>query len=183
MNRRCWSLAAVVALGAGLCSLTLHPAAAQPGGPPKFRIGTYDARAVAVAYAHSEMNQKQVKEKMQELKDAEGREDAKRVKELKAWGESHQWLLHMQGFAGAPVENILAQMRDEVASVATAAQVEVVARKVDYADTGVEVVDITAQIVKLFKPTEKTLKMIRELRNRPAMEMADLEQALKHGHH
>jgi hypothetical protein len=44
-------------------------------------------------------------------------------------------------------------------------------------------VDITDQMVQLYKPTEKTLKTIRDLRNQPAMDMADLEQALKKGHH
>jgi hypothetical protein len=183
MKRRCWSLAAVLAVGAGVCSLALHAAGLRAEGPPKLRVGTYDARAVAVAYAHSEINDKRVKEKMRELKDAEAKEDAKGVKELKAWGESHQWLLHMQGFAGAPVENILAQMKDGVAAAAKSARVDVIARKVDYTNTGVEVVDVTDQVVKLFKPTEKTLKTIRELRNRPAMDMAELEQALKRGHH
>jgi hypothetical protein len=151
--------------------------------PPKFRIGTYDARAVAVAYAHSERNQKAVKEKMQELKDAEAKGDAKRIKELKTWGESHQWLLHMQGFAGAPVEGILAAMKEQLAAAAKAAGVQAIARKADFADDQVEVVDVTDHLVKLFNPSEKTLKTIRELRQRPAMDMADLELALKEHHH
>jgi hypothetical protein len=159
------------------------PAGAQTKEGQKLRVGTYDARAVAVAFAHSEMNREQLKEKMQELKDAEAKQDTKRVKELKTWGESHQWLLHMQGFAGAPVEDILGKMKDKVASVATASRVDVVTRKFDYSASAVEVVDVTDEIVKLFKPDEKTLKTIRELRRRPAMDMADLEQALKEHHH
>jgi hypothetical protein len=156
---------------------------AQPAQTTKFKIGTYDARAVAMAYAHSEANDKQLKEKMQELKDAEVKGDAKRVKELKAWGEAHQWLLHMQGFAGAPVEGILTKMKDQLAATAKAAGVHVIARKTDFTDDQVEVVDVTDQVVKLFNPSEKTLKMVRELRQRPAMDMAELEQALKEHRH
>jgi hypothetical protein len=183
MSRRCWSLTAVLVVAAGCWSLGLPPVGAQPGGNQKLRIGTYDARAVAMAYAHSEMNQKQLTEKMQELKDAEAKGDAKRIKELKAWGETHQWLLHMQGFAGAPVENILAKMKEQLALTAKAAGVHVIARKADFTDDQVEVVDVTDYVVKLFDPSEMTLKRIRELRRRPAMDMADLEQALKEHHH
>lgn len=182
MSRQCRSFAVVLVIAAGGCLLGPYPAAAQSTGTPKVRIGTYDARAVAVAYAHSELNNQQVKEKMQELKDAEAREDAKRVKELKAWGEAHQWLLHMQGFAGAPVEDILARKKDEVAAVAKAAGVEAIARKADYTAANVEVVDVTDELVKLFKPSEKALKTIAEVRKHPAMGMAELEQALKSGH-
>jgi len=183
MKKQCWSGVVVLAMAAAGCFLAVCSAGAQSNPAEKLRVCTYDARAVAVAYAGSEMNDKQLKEKMQELKDAEARKDAKRVKELKAWGESHQWLLHMQGFAGAPVEDILARVKDQVAAAAKSARVKVVARKVDYSDADVEVVDITDDIVKLFKPSEKTLKQIRQLRTQPAIDMADLEQALKNSHH
>jgi hypothetical protein len=177
MSRVCLFLTAVFTVGLFLGGLPL--ARAQSGGTPKLRIGTYDARAVAVAYAASEMFQKQMREKRQELKDAEGKGDAKRTKKLKAWGESQQWLLHMQGFAGAPVESILVNLKEPLAVAAKAAGVQVVARQADFTDDRVEIVDVTDQVVKLFHPSEKTLKTIRELRQRPAMDMADLEQTLK----
>jgi len=183
MSRQCLFLAAVLTMTGGLGPVERQSIRAQPAEPAKFRIGTYDARAVAVAYAHSEINEKQVKQKVQELKDAEAKGDAKRIKELKTWGEAHQWLLHMQGFAGAPVESMLANMKEQLALTAKAAGVRVIARKADFIDDQVEVVDVTDQVVKLFKPSERTLKMIREVRRRPAMDMADLEQALKEHHH
>jgi hypothetical protein len=183
MSRLGWFLAAVLTAATGFCLVGLQPTAAQTAGPPKLRIGTYDARAVAMAYAHSKMNQTQLQEKVQALKEAEAKGDAKRVKELKAWGEAHQWLLHMQGFAGAPVEGILEKVKGQLAATAKAAGVHVIARKADFTDDQVEVVDVTDHLVKLFDPSEETLKKIRELRQRPAMDMAELEQALKEHPH
>jgi hypothetical protein len=183
MSWHCYLFAAMLTGAVGLGVIGLESTGPQPAGPQKVRIGTYDARAVAVAYAASEINKKELDEKIKGLKEAEAKGDDKRVQELKAWGESHQWLLHMQGFAGAPVENILAKVKDQLAAIAKAAGVAVIARKADFAGDQVEVVDVTDHLVKLFNPSERTLKTIADLRGRPTMDMAELEQELKQHKH
>jgi ribosomal protein L12E/L44/L45/RPP1/RPP2 len=183
MSGRTYLVVAALAWAACSCGWRVQAVGAQEPPAPKLRVGTYDPRAVAVAYAASETFQKQLKQKMQELKEAEAKGDAKRARELKGWGESRQWLLHLQGFAGAPVDDILATVKDRLAAVAKAAGVAVITSKADYSGADVETVDITDQLVKLFNPSEKTLKTIRELRKQPPMEMAKVEEEFKgHGH-
>ena len=73
----------------------------------KIRIGVYDSRAVAVAYAPSEWNEKRLKEKMAEMEKAKSAGEAKKIAELEAWGNDQQAKLHRQGFSTAPVDDIL----------------------------------------------------------------------------
>jgi hypothetical protein len=140
----------------------------------KARIGTYDSRAVAVAYAASEQHQKLMKEKMQQLKAAQASGDTKRVKELKTWGEGQQRLMHMQGFAGAPVDDILAQVQERLPAVAKDVGVDALTRQVDYSAPDVQTIDVTDAIVKLFDPSEKTLKTIAEVRRHVPAKLEDV---------
>ncbi len=141
----------------------------------KMRIGTYDARAIAVAYSPSEFNERELGAKMKELKAAEQRGDRKRVAELKAWGKAHQRRIHRQCFAGAAVDNLLVHVKDGLAQVAEANRVAAITRNTDYVDSAVELVDVTDDIVKLFKPSDKTLRTISELRKHTAVSEEQLE--------
>lgn len=141
----------------------------------KMRIGTYDARAIAVAYSPSEFNERELGAKMKELKAAEQRGDRKRVAELKAWGKAHQRRIHRQCFAGAAVDNLLVHVKDGLAQVAEAKRVAAITRNTDYVSSAVELVDVTDDIVKLFKPSDKTLRTISELRKHAAIGEEELE--------
>ena len=140
----------------------------------KVRIGTYDPRAIAVAYAHSPLHQKLLASKMKEMKDAKAAGDQKKVAELEKWGESQQRLLHMQGFAGAPVNEILAEVKSQIADVAQKAHVDLIARQADWTSAGVEVFDVTDELVKLFNPNEKVWKTVRALRTQPMAKLEDI---------
>jgi hypothetical protein len=74
----------VVACGFACCVVAVGAGAADQPADARVRVGTYDARAVAVAYAPSALHDRQLKAKMQEMKDAETRGDKNRVKELRA---------------------------------------------------------------------------------------------------
>jgi hypothetical protein len=171
-RQRMWTVKFLVIYS--MCLAPLWGGETPSAGPVKARIGTYDSRAVAVAYAASEQHQKLMKEKMQELKTAQAGGDSKRVKELKAWGDGQQRLMHMQGFAGAPVDDILAQVQERLPSVAKAAGVDALTRQVDYASADVQIVDVTDAIVKLFDPSEKTLKTIAEVRRHVPAKIEDI---------
>jgi hypothetical protein len=84
--------------------------------------------------------------------------------------------MHRQGFAGAPVEDILDQVKDQLPSVAGKARVTVITRTADYVAAGTEVVDVTDELVMLFSPSEKTLKTIQELRKHPPMSMEEVDR-------
>ena len=120
--------------------------------PKKVRVGTYDNRAIAVAYAPSKYNP--VAEKMKERKQAEQAGDKERIAELDAWGEKHQREVHRMGFGRVPVDRLLAHVADRIPDVAREAGVDVIAWQCDYAAPGIEVVDVTDELVSLFDPSE-----------------------------
>jgi hypothetical protein len=141
--------------------------AAAPAGDQaqaaKVRIGTYDNRAIAVAYAASTFNP--VAQKMKEHAAAKKAGDAAKVAELEKWGESHQRMLHFQGFGRVPVTDLLEHVKDGVAKVATDRGLSAITMSCDQAHADVEVVDVTDDLVELFNPSDRTREMARKMRD------------------
>lgn len=138
----------------------------------KVRIGTYDNRAIAVAYAASKWNP--VREKMAEYAEAKKAGDAAKQKELEAWGESKQRLLHFQGFGRVPVGELLKPFEKQIANLATDQQLAAIAMQCDYVAPNVEIVDVTEELVKLFEPTPRTLEMTRQVKNAKPVSLIEL---------
>ena len=84
--------------------------AQETGSTAKTRVGIYDSRAVAVAFAGSAAFNRWLSNLKAEHEKAKASGDQKRVAELEAEGAARQRLLHMQGFSTAPVTNILDQI-------------------------------------------------------------------------
>lgn len=165
-----------------------HPAcAAAPATAPaapsanKVRIGTYDSRAVAVAFARSDLWKQQLAPKMDEQRQAKAAGDQKKLDELEAWGAAQQRRLHRQGFSNEPVDNILKLIADELPQVAQDSRVIAIVRQADWRDDGqVELIDVTDRLVQCFNPDEKTQKIIADLRNRPPVDLDNLDNHAKH---
>ena len=138
----------------------------------KIKIGTYDNRAIAVAYAASRHNP--VKEKMAEYEKAKAAGDRKKMKELEAWGEHHQQLLHFQGFGRVPVNDLLEPVKDKVQELARNQGLAAVTQSCDYAGGEVEIVDVTEELVKLYDPTDKTITMSRNIRTAKLVDLVQL---------
>src|SRR5262245_46738177 len=107
----------------------------------KIRIGTYDNRAIAVAYAASKWNP--VREKMAEYQAAKKAGDAARQKELEAWGEEQQRVLHFQGFGRVPVADLLKPFEKQIMKLADDKQLAAITMQCDFVASDVEVVDVT----------------------------------------
>jgi len=166
-----------------VAALGCHAEAAAPSTQPGrgLRVGTYDPRAIAVAFAHSSMQRDIMKQKMDEMTKAKAAGDEKKIAELKSWGEQQQHKLHLQGFSGAPVDDILARVKDKLPQVAKRCGVEVIAGKMNYVGGGVAVVDVTDELVKLFEPSEKALKMIESLKKQPLVPEEAIQEEGKKG--
>jgi hypothetical protein len=167
----------VIAVGLLVVSATMivvgQPATVS--APAKVRIGTYDNRAIAVAYAASSFNP--VSEKMRDQKEAKAAGDTAKVKELEAWGKNFQRQLHFQGFGHTPVGDLLAPVKEGVASYAAAQNLAAIVMECDYTAPGVETVDVTDALVALYAPTPKTLenvRMVRAAKPVSLVELADL---------
>jgi hypothetical protein len=143
---------------------------------PKFVVGTFDSRAVAIAYARSETFIKYIQGLRSELEKAKTEGNEKRIKELETEGPALQELIHKQGFGTWPVDNILEQIKDKIPDIAKEAKVDVIVSKwnIVYQQKGVEFVDITDFMVKPFNPDEATLNIVEEIKKQDPVPLDEL---------
>jgi hypothetical protein len=171
-NKRNRSLVGVVVILSSFAAMYLAAGALvhadQSGGDKKdkIRVGVYDSRAVAVAWAHSEKFDGELKSKMAEMEKAKANGDTAKVEELEAWGIAQQERLHLQGFGTGSVTGLLKHIAADIPAIARKTGVDIIVSKweVVYQHRSAEVVDITDEIVKPFAPSRDTLKMIEELK-------------------
>ena len=159
---------------AGAAVLTTLSLTAAQATPPHMRIGTYDSRAVAVAYAASRFNP--VPEKMRELQAAKAAGDERKIAELEAWGAALQRSLHRQGFARVPVDDLLAHVQARLPEAAREAGVEAIVFASNWNAEGVQVVDVTREVVALFEPSERTLAMIADLAKQAPVALDEIDR-------
>ena len=149
----------------------------------KTRVGIYDSRAVAIAYAHSDWNEKRLESKVEEMEQAKAAGDKKKIKELDEWGKAQQAKLHRQGFGTAPVDDILEHIKEELAQIAKDANVIAFVSKWDKKTLkrykSAELVDVTDLIVAQFNPNERTLKTIEQLKDKKPIPLWQLETMMK----
>jgi hypothetical protein len=138
----------------------------------KVRIGTYDNRSVAIAYVASRHNP--VAEKKASHAKAKAAGDTAAVKDLEAWGGRFQRQLYFQGFGHVPVGDLLEPVKDGVKDVAQRRGLAAITMACDFTGGNVEVVDVTEDLVKLYDPSEKTLKSAREIRSAKPLDLVRL---------
>ncbi|MEQ2007146.1 MAG: hypothetical protein ABMA26_10130 [Limisphaerales bacterium] len=134
---------------------------------PKERIGVYDSRAIAVAYAGSAFQQQKMKDLTARHQQAKAAGDAKETARLEAEGRAWQAALHRQGFGTAPVDDLLAHIAGELPRIREAAGVTPLISKWNQPElakhTNAERVDVTMQLVDAFRPTETQRKRAIEI--------------------
>lgn len=86
-----------------------------------------------------------------------------RMKELEAEAQEIQELIHKQVFSGAPIDDILALIKNDLPKVAKAANVKLIASAVLHSGSDVKLVDITMEMCAPFEPDEETRKMIKDI--------------------
>ena len=154
------------------------PAFGADASEAKTRIGTYDSRAIAIAFTPSKFNL--VGDKMKELGKAKADGDEKRAKELNQWGQKLQRKLHRQGFSAVPVGDLLKHVEDRLPEVSKSANVIAIVRACDFTAETVEVVDVTDQLVQLFDPSEKTLEHVQGIKGKLPIDLDELERSHQH---
>jgi hypothetical protein len=170
--------ALVLALAVGSWSLCDSVRADAPT-KGTVRVGTFDSRAVAVAYFRSESFSKFLKETMKSHQEAKAAGNDAKAKQLESDMKAAQERAHFQGFGTASVANILEQIKDQLPAIAKEAGVDVLISKWDiaYQAPSVEFVDVTDRMVKPFKPNEKTLQVIQELKKHAPISPEELKKA------
>ena len=162
---------ALVALTAGTIAVARQ--ADRTGAAPandRVRIGTYDSRAVAIAYARSKPFLQRTSDLHAQHQRATEAGDQKAAGRLAKEGQELQVRMHLQGFSNAPVDEILAQVRDQLPEVAQRRGLIAIVPSTDFRDDArVEVVDVTDDLVSLFDPDAQTQKIITDLKKQPPL--------------
>jgi hypothetical protein len=147
----------------------------------RIRIGTYDSRAVAIAYGRSKAFLTRVNELREQHKRATDAADQKAADRLAQEAQALQLRIHLQGFSNAPVDDILAKVSDRLPELAQRRGVAAVVSSADYRDDArVEVVDVTDDLTALFEPDEQTQKVIADLKRQaplPIEQVARMDHA------
>lgn len=150
----------------GLLMLTLSAQdASQAGGRPMVSVGTFDSRAVAIAYVRSDAFEERLRALKEDLDRARADGDESRAAALEAQGPAMQAQVHRQGFGTAPVDDIIATIVEELPGIATEAGVDVLVSKwaLAYRGPSAEFVDVTDRLAAEFDPDSKTLKIIQDI--------------------
>lgn len=177
------SLRLVLVMILVLAGLAVHTAAGaenakEQTSATKILVGTFDSRAIAVAYARSENFMQYIKGLKTELEKAKTEGNEKRVKELETLGPALQETLHKQGFSTWPVDDILKQIKDRIPDIARQAGVDVIVSKWDivFQQSGIEFIDVTDFMVMPFNPTKETLQTIEEFKKMDPVTLEELKE-------
>ena len=140
-------------------------------------VGTFDSRIIAVAYYNTEAHKSYVEGLKAEHAEAEASGDKERAKELETIGEASQELAHKQAFSTWPVDNILEIIEGKIPEIAKQADVDLIVSKwnIVYQRSGVEFIDVTDVMVKLFNPDEQMLEMLKQMKKQDPIPLEELD--------
>lgn len=131
------------------------------------RIGTYDSRAIAVAFVGSEVFEQTMADLKLRHDKAQAAGDKELTAKLEAEGIALQKELHKQGFSTAPVENILKHIASQLPEIKKQAQIDMIVSKWNTKalaeNPSAEQVDVTMFLVEAFKPNDKQKKSAVEI--------------------
>ena len=158
-----------------------QPGAAQEtGSKTQERIGIYDSRAVAVAFAGSPTHEKQLRALIEEHRNAKEAGDLEKAARLEAEGKAQQVKAHQQAFSTAPVDDILAHITNALPEIQKAAGVTALVSKWDEAGlkkhAGAERVDVTMRLVDALHPKERQRKSAVEIQKRKPISLRQAER-------
>ncbi len=139
----------------------------------RFRVGVYDSRAVAVAWANSTEFQATLKSIEAAHQKAKVAQNEKRCQEIEAQMKARQHRAHEQAFSTGSVAAIMARVKEHLPEIAKQADVQIIVSKweLNHQAATVEVVDVTDQLVARFHVSERGLKWCREIQQKPPVSL------------
>jgi len=183
VNARCRRLldfGLKIAMGTSLLLNASGLRAQQADGKNKERIGTYDSRSIAVAYAGSPLHERYLQELRERRRRAVEDQNQKEVSRCDQEGRDLQKKLHIQGFSTAPVDDLLALIQEKLAAVKKEAEVSVLISKWNAAELAkhpnAEQVDVTIKLVDLFEPKSRQRQAAISIQERKPIPADRLEK-------
>lgn len=177
MNHSIWLMSGALTL------LALNVGNAQELPDQAMRIGTFDSRAVALAYYRSADGiERMIQEWDQKWSDAEAAGDSARMEELRLFKPSFQHLMHQQVFSTGSIGNVLREIEDDLSSIAAEARVSIIVSRweLSYSARDVSLIDVTPQMVALFDVDEEVASQVAQMKD---VEPVPLEELLYQPEH
>lgn len=155
--------ALAAALVAGAWVMARADEDASPPAP--LRVGVFDSRAIAVAFASSDLHDAEMQALRKRHEAAKAAGDEKTVAAIEEEAKAHQAAMHLQGFGRASVLDILAKIEAKLPDVAAEAGVDLLVSKWDVAwqREDVDVVDVTWPLAEVFEPDERVRGWIEQV--------------------
>lgn len=156
---------------AGLCvTLAALITSAHGQSNASERIGIYDSRAVALAYAGSSYQQARMKELVRQQNQAKAAGDKKEIARIGAEGRAWQATLHRQGFGTAPVDDLLTNISNALPTIqADAGGTQLISKWNELElkkHASAETIDVTMKLVDAFHPSERQRQQAIEIRTK-----------------
>ena len=167
----------ILVLKGALVLLCFDAGIAQETTDGALRVGTFDSRAVALAYYRSPDGLDRMKPEWdQQLRDAEAAGDSARVEELKLFMPSFQHLLHQQVFSTGSICNVLREIEDDLPGIAAEAGVDLIVSRweLPYSAPDIETVDVTPNLVALFELDEETAGFVAQMESVEPMPLEEM---------
>ncbi len=160
----------ILGVGGALAGQAAKPTEPPPSVDPSERIGVYDSRAVACAFAGSKKHETIIAGWKKEFEAAEAAKDTKTMQEIKARARAAQAKMHRQGFGTAPVEDILALYPEEVEKLKRDHRLAALVSKWDSVTLGkypkAKRIDVTDEMIEIPGPGERQRKVAREIQTK-----------------
>ncbi|MCA8963814.1 MAG: hypothetical protein H6838_18850 [Planctomycetes bacterium] len=161
MRNTCLGLLATIAAACGAT------ADKTPPSPTAERIGTYDGRAVAIAYANSDLFRQWLDGVRKEHDAAAAAGDTKRAAEFEAKAVTQQERFHGQAFGGDDIDDILERVAAQLPAIRAQAGVARLEAINQPRPADAATVDVTDAIVALFHPDDRAKGWIADIRGKP----------------
>ncbi|MGB7056008.1 MAG: hypothetical protein WBE28_11890 [bacterium] len=167
MNRSIGLLAAI-----GIITALIMGCASSTG----VRIGVYDSRAIAIAHGNSNEGREFIMSLMSEMSKAKADKNDSLMQHIEKKAKMYQVLSHLRAFSVGSVADILEKHKAEVDQVAKEAGVQVVVSKFEliYTGSGVEIIDVTIPLARIFKPSDQAMQTISGIQEHEVMLMLDV---------
>jgi hypothetical protein len=156
---------------------------AQESNTAPVRVGVYDSRSVAYAWFWSTAHQRLLNELSQQARVAQAAGETNRFQTLAADLRRQQEVIHREVFSTAPPKEALAEIKDRIPEIEKQAGVTALVSKWDAAALKqfprAETLDVTGQLVREFKPTEKQLKTISEIEKSKPLPLDECNELIR----
>ena len=142
-----------------------------------WRIGVYDSRAIAVAFANSTEFQDTILQPARADHDkAKAAKDDKQMKEIENRMKLTQRRLHEEGFSTGSVSSIMDRVKTSLPDLARQAGVDVIVSKweLNYQSPNVELTDVTDKLTALFHTSEQGKKWAKSIQGKPPIPMEEM---------